>query len=1077
VVQAYLVKPQQFVYARPVSSSPPKDPRNDSRKASAIEPTLRSDAPAARDLPKNLRRTEMSPSGSVPPETLRIPELNVPGGQAPVTATERVNVPVVPELDLPLGASNRPRSVGGNSSPPLNPASQERHGGAPDTMRQLPTSGNSAANSAGNSGPPLGPPRRAELPAIELSHATKRSAPIRGVSFPSAATGNRASSSGIEVEIARVPSKVVRPPAEPKKPRRSFLRRAFRFMGRAFLVCLVLGLIGCAFLWNYVRELESTLPSIADVRASYKPAQVTRVLARDGSVLAELFTERRTVIPIGSLPAHVKLAVLAAEDASFYEHEGLNYWGILRAAIVNVRSGHLRQGGSTITQQVVKNIILDSERTMKRKLKEALLARKLEQELKKDEILELYLNHIYFGHARYGIEEASRDLFAKSAKDLSISEVALVAGIIACPETCSPRKDIKKALDRRRIVLERMRDKGFLTDVAFDAAKDDSVQIAPVTESSPELAAEVIGIVRKTLHDLAPDRSLQGGFVVTTTIDPKLQAAARKAVRDNLASYDKRHALLGPIKLPPELDPKNLEAAKDPKQKKKLPKPNPKDAVFEGMPNYDAHKALQGEVVDHDDAAGTLDVRVGQIVGVVKLADYERYNPQKLKPSEFAPKGARLRVSLLAPAPTEGSVPAAPGSAAQVKDSPPAASPSGTGKTVPTGQPSLPPTTASSDRSPSKVASKPLKTPLKTPLRLELGPETAFVAIDLRSRDVVALVGNYEARAGALDRATQSRRQPGSTFKPIVYSYALHSKKYTPASMIDVTITNFGDYKPSNYEGWTAKDPMRLREVLANSVNIGAVRVLEDVGPMNVVDWGKALGIRTPMKPDLSLALGSYEVEPIDLAAVYATMGAGGVYEEPRIISKIVGPDGKELELPPRTPSRRVLDDAEAYLITHMMGSVIDHGTARGAKALGRPAAGKTGTSNGSKDTWFAGYTTDLAAVVWVGYDDGRLLGGNEAGGVTALPAWTNFMKAAHVGKPATDFPRPAGITFAKIDKVTGKLPYPDDPDVLDEVFLAGTEPKEISEVRVDAGAGDASVNSDSGSNSAGADAGLPALP
>jgi penicillin-binding protein 1A len=1017
----------------------------------------------------------MSPSRSAPPETLRLPELNVPGSQAPVTATEKVNVPVVPELDLPPSASNRPRSAlgntGGDSSPPRNPAPYEGHDGVQDTVRQPQFPASSKANSSGNSGPPSGPLRRADLPPIELEHATKRSAPIRGVSFPSATTGSRASSSGIEVEIARVPSKVVRSPAVPKKPRRSILRRAFRFLGRAFLVCLVLGLIGCAFLWSYVRELEATLPSIADVRASYKPAQVTRVLARDGSVLAELFTERRTVIPIGSLPAHVKLAVLAAEDASFYEHEGLNYWGILRAAIVNVRSGHLRQGGSTITQQVVKNIILDSERTMKRKLKEALLARKLEQELKKDEILELYLNHIYFGHARYGIEEASRDLFAKSAKDLSISEVALVAGIIACPETCSPRKDMKKALDRRRIVLERMRDKGFLTDAAFDAAKDDSVQIAPVIESSPELAAEVIGIVRKTLHDLAPDRSLQGGFVVTTTIDPKLQAAARKAVRENLASYDKRHALLGPIKLPPELDPKNIEAAKDPKQKKKLPKPNPKDAVFEGMPNYDAHKALQGEVVEHDDAAGTLDVRVGQIVGVVKLADYERYNPQKLKPSEFAPKGARLRVSLLAPAPTEGNVQATQGSATQVKDSPPAPSPSGAAtpgaaQTVLPGVPSQVPTAA-------KVASK---TPAKTPLRLELGPETAFVAIDLRSRDVVALVGNYEARAGALDRATQSRRQPGSTFKPIVYSYALHSKKYTPASMIDVTITNFGDYRPSNYEGWTAKDPMRLREVLANSVNIGAVRVLEDVGPSNVVDWGKALGIRTPLKPDLSLALGSYEVEPIDLAAAYATMGAGGVYEEPRIISKIVGPDGKELELPPRTPSRRVLDDAEAYLITHMMGSVIDHGTARGAKALGRPAAGKTGTSNGSKDTWFAGYTTDLAAVVWVGYDDGRLLGGNEAGGVTALPAWTNFMKVAHVGKPATDFPRPAGITVAKIDKVTGKLPYPEDPDVLDEVFLAGTEPKEISEVRVDAGAGDASVNSvDAGSNSV--DAGLPALP
>jgi penicillin-binding protein 1A len=255
-----------------------------------------------------------------------------------------------------------------------------------------------------------------------------------------------------------------------------------------------------------------------------------------------------------------------------------------------------------------------------------------------------------------------------------------------------------------------------------------------------------------------------------------------------------------------------------------------------------------------------------------------------------------------------------------------------------------------------------------------------------------------------------------------------------------------GGYRPSNFEGWQGRDPLRLREALANSVNVAAVRVLRDVGPANVVSWARSLGIDSPMKPDLSLALGSYEVRPIDLAGAYATFAAGGVYEAPRLLIRVVGPDGEEVPLAPTAPSRRVLDDAEAYIVTSMLTSVVDHGTAVRAKSLGRPVAGKTGTSNGPKDTWFAGYSTDIAAVAWVGYDDGRPLGGSEQGAVTALPAWIAFMKAAHEGKPPTEFARPGGLSTAIIDARTGRLPYPDDPDVLEEVFLPGTEPTETAE-------------------------------
>jgi penicillin-binding protein 1A len=400
---------------------------------------------------------------------------------------------------------------------------------------------------------------------------------------------------------------------------------------------------------------------------------------------------------------------------------------------------------------------------------------------------------------------------------------------------------------------------------------------------------------------------------------------------------------------------------------------------------------LVGTVAATDDAAGTFDVRVGTATGTVVLGDFDRYNPGGLPPSTFAPLGARVRVSLLQP----------------VSETPDA----------------------------------------RVPLRLESGPEGALVALDVRTRQILAVVGSYEGQPGTLDRATQSHRQPGSTFKPIVYSYALHSRLFTAATLLDPNPDVFeGGYRPGNFEGWQGHDLLRLREAVANSVNVAAVRVLRDVGPANVVPWAEALGIESPLKADLSMALGSYEVRPIELAGAYATFAAGGVYEEPRLVTRIVGPDGTEVPLPLPPPAHRVLDEGEAYIVTSLLTSVIDHGTATRAKALGRPLAGKTGTSNGPKDAWFAGYSTDVAAVAWIGYDDGRALGRVEQGSVTALPAWMTFMRQATDGKPRVDFPRPPGVVTVSIDKRTGQLPYPDDPDVVDEVFLPGTEPTETSQ-------------------------------
>jgi penicillin-binding protein 1A len=741
---------------------------------------------------------------------------------------------------------------------------------------------------------------------------------------------------------------------------------------RIAIVAGIAGLGVAAVGWSVVHYYEEGLPDVAELRV-YQPPQVTRILARDGTLLSELFTQRRTVVAIATLPPHVKLAVLAAEDAGFYEHEGLNYLGIARAFIVNFRSRATRQGGSTITQQVVKNLLLNTqERTLSRKIREALLARRLEGSLTKDEIFELYLNNIFLGRGRYGIEEAARDDFGKSAKDLSVAEAALIAGRIANPREFHPRTNLNAALARRSYVLDQMHRKGFLDDAGWAAAKEEPVVLAALNDSAGTLAPEAVEIAKTLLYRLEPQQARLGGFTITTTIDARLEAIARRSVREALVAYDKRHQVASFGGASPGTTKHGRAAATE-------------GEPFEGTPSFDAHRVLVGVVVGADDTAGTLDVRLGTTIGVVRLADFERYNAAGAAPSAFAPAGSRVRVSLLAPVPAP---------------------------------------------------------PAKVPLRLELGPEGALVSVDVRTREVLALVGSYEGVAGSLDRATQSKRQPGSTFKPIVYSYALHSRRYTPATLVDPNPDVFeGGYRPSNFEGWQKHDPLRLREALANSVNVVAVRVLRDVGAANVVAWAGALGIESAMKPDLSLALGSYEVRPMELVGAYATFAAGGIYEEPTLVTRIVGPDGKDLPLPPRAPQRRVLDEAEAYVMTSMLTSVVDHGTAARAKALGRPLAGKTGTSNGPKDTWFAGYSTDIAATVWIGYDDGHLLGPSEQGAITALPAWMAFMKAAHEGKPRVDFSRPAGISDVTVDRRTGQLPYPDDDDVMSEVFLVGTEP------------------------------------
>jgi penicillin-binding protein 1A len=749
--------------------------------------------------------------------------------------------------------------------------------------------------------------------------------------------------------------------------------RLLQKVGKVLLIATCVGAVAAVVtVFAVLRHYESNLPSVDQLKSGYQPAQVTRVLARDGTLLGSIFTERRTVVPFAELPAHVKLSFLAAEDASFYEHRGLNYFGMLRALLANLRAHGTRQGASTITQQVVKNLLLTPERTYQRKIKETILARRLEQELSKDEIFSLYLNHIYLGHGRYGVEEASRFYFGRKARDLDLAETALLAGLVAAPERYSPRIDAEKALTRRRYVLRQMLEKGFVTRALHDQALEAPLRLAPSSEEESELAPEMVAYARRVLDQVAGEAAKRGGFTVTTTLEPRLQAAARKAVRDGLGGYASRQKLEPPLTM----------------QSRKLWGP---DFTGEPKPN----KIYVGRVRALDDEKGSIDVELGSSVGRVLLSHEERYDAKRLPPSAFTKVGAALRVSLLGPAESGAAL---------------------------------------------------------LPLRLELGPEAALVAIDVRSREVLALVGSHEAIAGGLDRATQAHRQPGSSFKAFLYGYALSSRHFTPASVLELP--------PTPAKGSEAAHEARklsLRAAITQSDNAAAQFLLNAVGAPNVVEWAHALGIESRLEPTPSLALGAYEVTPLEMANAYGCFASGGEFEPARLIRKIVGPDGKELPLPAQPPKRRVTSEEEAYMVTSLLRSVVQSGTAKRAASLGRPLAGKTGTTNRAKDTWFVGYSTEIVTSTWVGYDDALPLGWGESGATTALPIWMSFMKAAHEGHPVTDFPRPNGIVTASVDPATGLLAYPGQTDSIDEEFLDGTVPTQAS--APDAGAPTAAVN------------------
>jgi penicillin-binding protein 1A len=763
-----------------------------------------------------------------------------------------------------------------------------------------------------------------------------------------------------------------RPAPKSKSKRKRWLSaRAERWIWIVGITALSLfafvGVTGAAVLWYAGRGLPS-----ADSLRKYEFPETTRLYDVHGEVAAEMFSERRTVVSMQKVPRVLVLSVLAAEDADFYHHIGMDLPSMFRALWKTILAGRAAQGGSTITQQVVKNLLLTPEKKFERKLKEVILARRLEQELSKDEILGLYLNHINFGHGRYGVQEASRFYFGKDVDKLTLAEASLIAGIPQSPSNLSPRSHPEAARRRQLFVLGQLENKRSLywDDLPLEEiekARNSEVPLV-VEPRIDERAPEFTALARKLLVEAVGEaRAKRGGFDIYTTLDLELEEQARKALRDGLTAIDQRQGRRAPLEAP-----KHDKALAGLVKQSRVDHPSRKNLRVGGT--YDA-------VVLGADDKQHLRLSIEGALARCDIGTARRYNPQGLDAPHFARAGARVRATVNA---------------------------------LPEGKPA--------------------------DVRLALGPEGAVMVVDARTREVGAMVGGFEVISG-FNRATQALRQPGSSFKPIVYALGVRTRRFTPSTLVIDAPGAYDKYKPGNYETWNYEGSVRLRYGLAHSINSVAVRVIDELGPASVVDFARQLGITTPLDPTLGLALGASEVRLNELTNAYATFAVGGRYVPLTFIKRITDARGDDVKLPEQEQPRDVLTPAEAFVTTSLLTSVVEEGTASKAKILARPAAGKTGTSNSARDAWFCGYTPTVVAGVWVGYDDHRPLGNKESGTRSALPIWIDTIKAATGKTPPEPFPMPAGVQIARVDPASGLLAYEGQENAYDEVFLDGTAP------------------------------------
>ena len=688
------------------------------------------------------------------------------------------------------------------------------------------------------------------------------------------------------------------------------------------------------------------LPSV-DILTDYHPKIPLRIFTADGHLLAEYGEERRSFVPIAEFPAIMKNAVLAAEDERFYEHPGVDSIGILRAALANLTSGGKAQGASTITMQVARNFFLTREKSFSRKFYEILLSIKIERNLTKDQILEIYLNQIYLGQRSYGFATAARTYFDKSVKDLSIGEAAMLAGLPKAPSAYNPVVNPKRAALRQAYVLRRMRELGFITEAEFLDATQNSVKTVTARRNPNRISVHgeyVAEMARRIAVEQFKDAAYEMGIRITTTITSEDQEAAYEALRKGVLDYDRRHGYRGPESF---ADMKEIRSDQD-----------------------EALDDILAEVADHDDLLAALVLKVEP----KKVTVYRRGTTIAIEGSglrfaapmlsERAPAGKRVRR----------------GAIVRIRDT-------GKGWEI-----------------------------LQLP-----EVQAALVATDPHTGAIKALVGGFDFDLSKFNHVTQGWRQPGSSFKPFIYSAALE-KGYSPASWVDDSplsfsagVTGSQAWEPKNYDG-RYEGPMTIRNALARSKNMVSIRLLESIGPEYAQDYVTRFGFeRERHPPYLTMALGAGSATVWEMASAYSVFANGGFRVEPYIVKEMVDGNGRVLaRVDPPVASEsaaRVIDPRNAFLMDSMLRDVVRRGTGSRARSLGRSdLAGKTGTTNDYVDAWFCGYSPSLVAISWVGFDQPQNLGRGETGGAAALPIWIDFMRSALKGVPETRLDQPPGL-------------------------------------------------------------------
>ncbi len=793
------------------------------------------------------------------------------------------------------------------------------------------------------------------------------------------------------------------------------MRLLLRFMGFLFAAGTIVFLVGVAAVAAGIWHFSKDLPDYSQLQ-DYEPAVMTRVHASDGALLGEYAKERRLYLPIQAVPKPVINAFLAAEDKNFYEHGGLDFQGLARAAVLyaqNYGSNRRPQGASTITQQVAKNFLLTNEVSFTRKIKEALLAIRIERAYSKDRILELYLNEIFLGLGAYGIAAASLVYFDKSVNELTLAEAAYLAALPKAPSNLHPIRNRDRAIERRNYVIDRLLENGWVKQADADKAKKEPLQVTGRSNSAHVLAGEYFAEeVRREIFERYGEKKLyEGGLSVRTTLDPKLQLVARKTLTNGLVNYDEAQGYRGALQ--------KIDISGD---------WGVKLAEIKSLADISPWK--MAVVLETSDQSARIGFQPGREIGGAVLKDRQT--------GLIALDGVRWAKAASGPTrfktPTNVAQVLSPGDVIYV-------------------EPLI-----------AKDGNK-----VEGQFRLRQLPEVsgALVAMDPWTGRVLAMVGGFSFDQSQFNRATQAYRQPGSSFKPLVYSAALDNG-YTPSTVvidapIEVDQGQGNVWRPENYSTGKYYGPSTLRTGIELSRNTMTVRLAQDIGMPLIGEYAKRFGIYDDLPNYLSYSLGAGETTVMRMVTAYSMFANGGKRIKSSLIDRIQdrygrtifkhdqrecrgcdAADGWKNQPEPSLVDRReqVMDPMTAYQITSMMEGVVQRGTATTIREVGKPIAGKTGTTNDEKDVWFVGFSPDLAIGVYIGYDKPRHLGRGQTGGHLAAPVVREFMKVALADKPAVPFRVPAGIKLIRVDAKSGMRVGPGEGGrTILEAFKPGTAP------------------------------------